>query len=793
MSLQPHVCMILFLILPFSVNSQTIVLGRVVNSKKENIENAEVIITNTETFLQQFELTSSNGSFSFTVEQGKYTLEIKIYGELKSVQSLTIVSNTTLEDIVIDDTTVLNEVVIVKEKKLLEKKIDRLVFNVENSVALVGGDAIDALKSAPRIKFKNNELVMIGKGNVKLMVDDRIIPLAGDDLVSYLKTINADDIKKIEIISNPPAKYNAEGNSGIIHIITKKTTDVWNLSYRGILQQATYATGSNGLVFNLSRGKIKLNSGITYTNGSTAPTESNLIYYPDQKWEEYNKRRDYTNAFSARLGLDQYINEKISHGFLYTYVNSEPLIKERINSNIYNYTDNTADSIITTRSRNPRKREIHSANYHLIYKLSAETEKKLSFDIDYFKLYNQNDRRFYTTTNISENSTGARNYGKQEIENFSANVDMSQSIPGLDLNINYGGRVSSIQTENDFATFQTSGDIEIVNPDLSNKFNYKEKTQALYLSLYKEISDYFEVKAGLRMENTDITGESPTIAITNKYNYTKLFPTLYFLYSLNEDNALNLNYGRRISRPNYGLLNPFRYISSPYSYSEGNPYLQPSFNNNIELEYTYKDNLITNFYISWLNNGFEQVTDVDTESNIQKVIPLNVFSGKMIGINQIILFKLYKWCRFNFYADLYYSKTSSNTPITLPMLDGWNGEFNLTGDFILNERKTLFINIDYNYTTTGVDKVDTNTAFSQLDLSFKSLFLDRNLIVGLHLNDIFSSNRPTYTTMSNNLKTSYRNYYDERYIRLSVIYRLGKSFKSETHESKNSDEMNRTE
>src|SRR5690606_18466403 len=184
-------------------------------------------------------------------------------------------------------------------------------------------------------------------------------------------------------------------------------------------------------------------------------------------------------------------------------------------------------------------------------------------------------------------------------------------------------------------------------------------------------------------------------------------------------------------------------------------------------------------------------TFLDSINNIQQIIPKNFIVNKTVGLNQTIIFKPKHWWYVNFSADIYYSSTDSKITQTLQFLSGWNGEFNLNNDFILNQNKTLLANISYNFTTKGVSNLDYNSSSNQLNTSIKWLLLNKKMIISLYVNDIFSSNRFTYTTYSSSIKNSYRNYYDERFFRLSVIYNFGKSFNQESREIKNKEEQDR--
>ncbi|WP_456315201.1 TonB-dependent receptor domain-containing protein [Pseudomonas shirazensis] len=777
--------------------SQIRLTGKIVNQNGSSIELAEIIVVNKDSIDVMSELSNDKGEFTFLLYKDMYFLKIKKIGIQTFEQKIDLSIETNLGTIqVIEDIKDLKEVIINSKKKILERKVDRLIFNVENSTAATGSDAIDILKLTPRIKVQNDQIAMIGKSEMSVMVDDRMLKLTGDDLINYLRSLKSDQIKSIEVITNPPAKYNAEGNSGIINIRTKKAkNDAWNSSVRSVYQQATYAKGETGINFNAQKNKITLNTNLTYSNGSNAPVENRTINYPDIDWKEEKNKRDYSKLFSAKLGLDYKINEKISMGFLYNTTRNKPTAKENITSTLSNSSTKVIDSILVTKANNDRERISNALNYNFIYKVDT-IGKILSFDFDYFDYKIDSERLFETNTYSNDyilepdSFVSAYNVGRQKIKNYSFNLDMEH--PTKFLNVNYGGRISYIDTNNGFNFYDIQDGITVIDPTQSNEFLYKENTQALYFSIQKNFGEKWDSKFGLRLESTQTTGNSTTLGKTNKVNYTKLFPSAYISYTPNENNSFSLNYGRRINRPGYNLLNPFVWIYSPYSFAVGNPFLQPSFAQNIEFEYAYKENLISSFYFSYLDDGFEQVAIIDAETNVQENIPQNFIVNKMFGFNQTIIVEPFNAVKTNFYADIYYSSTSSKIPVTLDYLKGWNGEFSLSNDITLNKSKTLIFNISYTFVTNGVDNLDTNTSFNQLNSSLKLLLLNKKLNISLYGNDILSSSRTTYTSYSNDIKTSFRNYYDSRYFRLAVGYDFGKKFKTPESKNINQEEYNRT-
>ncbi len=791
-----NILLLFAFLFPLFLFSQNKITGQILDSENNPVEFATINLQTKDSILLKTEFSDENGKFEIEEKQGNYLLDISYLGNPLFTQEIELNNKVDLGIIKVENSITLQEIIISIEKKLIEKKIDRLVFNVENSVAATGGDVLDILKITPRIKVQNDQISMIGKSGMSVMIDDRMTYLSGSDLANYLRTLKSDEIKSIEVITNPPAKYSAEGNSGIINIVTKKQRqDEWNATLRSTYQQATYASGLVGAGFNFRKNKLTVTSNLNYSGGSNAPIENYEIDYTNLFWKEQNKRRDFSKSVSARVGLDYQISDKISTGFIYNYVSSTPEIRDNIRSTLSNYETNATDSLIITKGNSIRERNSNRFNYHFIYDIDT-LNRKLSFDFDFFN-YNVNSNHIFQTKTYDVNSSeitdsynSANNKGLQDITNYSFNLDMEHPFEWA--NLNYGGRLSYIDTDNNFEYYNLASGVPIFDTSQSNQFRYKENTQAIYFSAQKEITEKWETKIGLRIENTQLTGNSVTLNQKNETNYTKLFPTAYVSFVPNDNHSFSLSYNKRINRPNYSFLNPFKWISSPYSYSEGNPYLQPSFSNNVEFEYIFKENYISTFYFSHTDEGFEQVSIIDDETNIQQVKPLNFLVNKTFGFNQTVILKPFNWLNVRFYGDVYYSDTSSKIPVTLDYLKGWNAEFSISSDVILNQNKTLLFNSNLWVLTKGVDYLDYNSKDLQLNVSFKWLLLNKDLIISLNIQDIINPKGVRYTSFSNNIKNSFINYYDEQYFRLGIVYNFGKKFNTVNRENKNQEEQNRT-
>ena len=778
---------LLIILFQNQVFSQIKISGQIKDKKNNPVEFIEIQLQNKDSIIFKSELTNAEGKFILETEKGEYSLIVRQLGVIYYKQNINANQDTNVGIInITEKEQQLQEVVITSKKKLIERKVDRLIFNVENSISASGGDAIDALKITPRVKVKNDNISMIGKNNMSVMVDDKLILLTGDELINFLKSIPSDNIKSIEVITTPPTKYDAEGNSGLINIKLKKSKlNQWNASLRSSYIQSTYPKGSFGGNFDYQKNKLSLYSNLNYVNGSNAPVETNKIYYPLGLWNEENKRRDFQNSVNGRIGADYKISEKFSVGMQYLGSFSKPKIAENSLTTIYNQTNSQIDSYINTLSENLGKNNNHSLNLNSTVVFDT-IGKKMNINLDYFKFKNDDNRIFNTINLLSANNTSL-----QDIQNYSAKIDFEHPLKWI--NLSYGGKLSFIKTQNNVNYFDTTLGTPIFVPTQSNEFNYDENTQAIYINGTKKLNEKWETQLGFRLENTQTEGVSKTLNQKNTNSYAKLFPTFYLTYTPNEKNSFSINYNKRINRPSYNRLNPFRWYSNPFSYTEGNPFLQPSFSNNLELNYTFNDNWSNSIYYSHTDNGFEQITIVDNTDNIQKTIAQNFFKTTIIGISESYTYNKLKWLSTTFSFDWNYSKSESLIPITNQNLNGSNAYFSISNDFNLNKNKTLLFNFSYWYNFKGTSDLDKNNAYSQLDASLKYFAFDKKLQISFNANDILSTNRPIYTSFTNNIQIDYKNYYDVRLFRLSLVYKFGnKNINVEKKEVGNQEEKERT-
>ncbi len=766
--------------------------GRIVSQSSQPIEFLEVSLLSSDSIEIVSTLTDEKGMFQIIGEKGKYLLKGEQLGETFFLNEIDVNSDLDLGEIKVEKTVALQEVIISGNRKLIERKVDRLVFNVENSTSAIGGDATEVLSVTPGISLRNNQLSMIGKSNLSLMVNDRIIQLSGEDLMNYLKTISVDDIKNIEVITNPPAKYEAEGNSGIVNINLKGIrADYWNASFRSIYEQAKYAKGTVIGAFNYQKKKLSISSIVNYQYGTDLSFTEQQISYNNESLFSFTDQKDHTKLIGAKFNLDYSLTKKLSFGLQYIGSNNRPDISQFNHTDVYDNFLNTLSNYSQTNLNNKREFNNHSLNFHTIYSIDS-IGRKLSFDLDYLNLKKNNDQLFNseeTTGGLTEIQS-VNTIGDQNIENTSFKLDMTHPVKGFD--IDYGTKFSFTKTYNSIDYYNLTENISVF--DYNDKFDYKENIQSLYISVLKKlISNKLIVKLGLRLENTQAKGNSIIQEQSFNNNYINLFPTGYLLYSLSDINQLSFSYGKRINRPKYSMVNPFREYMSFFSYVEGNPSLKPSITHNFELNYTYKYNLNTTFYYSIENDGYFPITYLDENSINQYTKPENAFMTQTFGINSSYSFSKLKWLTSTFFINYHYSFSESKISVVQNTTEGSGANIYNNNSVFFNKEKSISAGVSFNYFFPSIKYNASYESVFSTNVNAKLLLLKKNLQIGLNITDLFNSNKQRWSSYSNSVlvKNSYLN--NAPKFTISLSYKFGnRNIDANDRDVSNEDEKGRS-
>ncbi len=783
---------LILLLFPIIFYAHTIT-GKVID-KTDIVPFANVIITNNNNQVITGTTTDENGLFLVNVDSGSYKLTISFLGYTSIVKTISIVKDINLGIIILQENAQsLNEIVIKAEQRSIERKIDRLVFNVEKSIASTGGNGLDVLKITPGVQIQNGSLEILGKGATQVMINDRISPLQGDELASFLSGISASDIKKIEVITNPPAKYEASGNGGLINIILKKgIQNSWKNSTTISYNQNRYnfTTISNNLFYN--KNNISFSANINGTKGSVENLEGLLIDYPTNNWDIDIDSELGKDQLSGRFLIDYALSTKTTIGLQYLGSSTKPTIIGTTTSSIFNNANNLEKRLVN-KGDNIVDNKNHSLNFHVITQLDS-LGKGISFDADYFTFNSENSRDFFTVEfDNSGNSKGindaALNIANQKIENFSSKIDVD--FPLKKVNLSYGIKASFTKTKSDVLYYNTISGLAVLDPNRSNEFNYQEDVLAGYISGNTNLSERLKMQFGLRLEDTKTRGINAEMNQETTNKYTKLFPTIYFSYAKNKNNNFGFSYGRRINRPNFRNLNPFRFYINTNSYSVGNPFLQPSFSDNFEFSHVYKNKLNSSVFLGITTDGSGTVFTSDAENQTQIITRENYYKQYNYGVTESFSLNKLAWFKSDNSINLlgYYTKFTKN--FGAKPKNGVQVYLTSNNTFSLSEKTKLQINSYYSSQhNRGLFSVG-----EMFDLSFGVQHnFKNNLKMSLLFSDVFNTaSLNNYVSTINGIEQIYRQNESSRNVRISLSYDFGnKKVNVKNRKFGNDDEQKRS-
>lgn len=768
--------LLIFLLLPlFCLAQASFKLKGKITNETIPLEWADVFISNSEGKIIDGSTSKQNGSFEINLKKGSYKIGISLLGFTDYEKEIIIENDADLGTIILKEiATNLGEVVIQSKKKTIEQKTDRLVYNLENNVTTVGGDALSAINTAPGVVVQNNTINILGKGTSRVLIDGRMIELGGEELNNFLKSISASDVKNIEIISNPPAKYEAEGTGGLINIIMKKgVRDSWKNTTTVSYDQNKYGIYTLRNNFFYNKNKFRFSASINAKTGYLNDTDDLKMYFPNGLSKMNSITKVKTENLSGKLALDYDLSERTTIGFQYLNDRNNPDFKSDIRIENYN-TQNELDNVMLNNSFTDKGSKNQTYNAHLITKLDS-LNRKLSFDVDYFNYNSKFDRNFiannYTPDmTFVDVSQSGRNISNQDIDNWSFKADMEHPLETLSLS--YGAKTSFTNSVSDVLYYNTITGTPELDLNQSNRFKYTENNQAVYVNADKKLNEKWNFQLGLRLENTKTNGFSETMNQKTENNYLKLFPTFYASYKKNENNTFSLNYGKRINRPRFDLLNPFRIYINSNSYSEGNPFLRPSFSDNFELSHSYKEVLRTSVFVNVITNGYGVLFTSNPETNTQIVTRENYFKSLNYGIGESFSASFADW--WSSENSLYFlgAKTEFIKDINATPSNSLQIDFTTNNTFLL--RKTTKLQIDFSYSTpfkSGLYQIGYTSSF---DIGFKQDLFNKTMQIAFLANDIFNTSYlKDFTSVVNGVKQVYSQNNSSRFVRLSVVYNFG--------------------
>jgi len=747
--------------------------GKITTEGNKDLEYVTIKLIHDTTVLR-YTSSDQNGNFFFNnlKEKSTYRLTLQHTG-FEDIDTTFVAGH--LNNIsfkMFEKTNKLSEVVVNASKPLIERKVDRLIFNVQNSMASLSGDAMDVLKVTPLVMAENDALSIIGKGSVTVMVNDKILRISGDDLTSYLRSIPSGSIESIEVITVPPSKFSAAGNAGILNIKLKKiVNDFWSASIRSIFTQTTHPTINLGAGFNYKKDRLSLYSSLNMTEGSVLFTEKPQIAYNTQDWNTISKKRNYSKYYNGRIQADYKISEKLSVGAQAFFNDNRPHANDITITNIIQRTG-LLDSIIKGNGSQNSTTNSVGLNFNSTYSLGKDGQE-IVFDLDHYRSNFDNFRGFNSETflpngsPIQNNKWYSGNNGQNVFTNTSFNIDIEQKIKMFD--VNYGINFSTSRNRNDLQSIATSRITDTIF-NYSDEFEFKENIGSLFFSINTAISKRVDFKAGLRIENTTTEGVSNTLVKKYENNYMKLFPTLYTSYKINDKNVFSFGYGRRIERPAFLAMNPFARYISKYYYTVGNPYLLPSFSHNIEMNYSNNSNLNLSLYTNFAKEQIAQTAIPFENSKMVVDTMQNFYDMSTVGFTAIYTFRKSNWLESNFVFNGYHRSIKQYDNNIVPDYNVNVIYLSLDNNFKVSKKLTTQLSsFYYSPQITGIFR---RSPRFNVNLNFRYKMNDQ-WDLALFANDILRTQQGKLKAIVNSVQQTYDNYYDSRSIRLSISYRFG--------------------
>ncbi|WP_316805042.1 TonB-dependent receptor domain-containing protein [Pedobacter nototheniae] len=735
---------------------------------------------------------NDKGYFSFDqLNPGNYSIEINLIGYKKiretiALDGLPISKNYVLET----DITQLGEVNVSGKKPLIERFSDKTVLNIENSIVATGNSALEILAKAPGVSIDQNEQISLkGKAGVNVLIDGKPTYLSAEQLATRLKSLSSTSIKSIELITSPSAQYDAQGNAGIINIKLKKNANFGtNGSIDAGYGYGKYAKNDAGISLNHRSRNLNIFGSYNY-NYAKNNEDLDIFRLNDngtqQTYFHQNNnqvRTSYNNNY--KFGVDYSLNDKNTLGFLTTgYFNNGH--DSSIGNTIIGNSAIQADSVIL--ANNPSTNKYRNQAYNLNYKALIDTlGQQFSTDIDYVEYRNLENT---TYNNLFMDNNGLsyknplifRNTTPAFIKIWSAKVDYAVPItPKTKLEV--GLKSSKVNTDNDFKFENLINNNWQNDESRSNRFIYSEQINAAYASLKHDFKST-NIQIGLRVEQTNSKGNSINDQKVIKRNYIDFFPNLSINQTLSENHEIGFNYNRRIDRPDYRSLNPFVYFVDLYTFSQGNPFLNPQYTNNFQFSYTYNKSLNISFSYGITSDLITDVLLADREKKTLFQTSQNLAKQRTYDLTigyptQITKF----WSMDNNLTNYYNQIISADLNGT-----GYNGK---KLSFMLNSNHSFKINASTNaelsasYISPQIYGTYAIKPYYGIDMGLKKSFLNNKLNIKLAANDIFNTRKARVSSAVSDLNYSLNQKQETRTIKASINYIFGSSQIKGTRERK---------
>ncbi len=733
---------------------QGIVRGVVKDSKtNQGVEYANVVIFKTkDSSMVNGSITDKKGRFVIEkIPFGKYFAKVNFIGFAPITLPSFIIKPESQEidlgNIQLSETAAsLKGADIVSERKTMEFKLDKKVVNVEKSLVSTGGTAVDVLQNVPSVTIDaDGNLSLRGNSNITVLIDGRPSTMSGSSRQAILDQIPASSIETIELITNPSAKYQAEGMSGIINIKLKKKMNFglngvvsvnagWNDKYNGSLN-LSYNFGKVNVFGSFDRG-IRNSMNWSKSDRTTTLGDTTFYYRQDSNGKRKNNSAGYKFGSDFFLSKTQTITLAVNYNTNESTNNS--LLRSwgtDINHAFANYSETSENE------GGPNNTMEYTLNYRKNFK---KKEQLLTSDISYSQNTgnegNKTNLQYFNIDHFSDSLPIQKNT-LSDFLNKQLNAQLDYVHPfdtTMRLETGYKFTLRDMDQNYTLQNYIDSNSEWRNNPLLSNHFAYKEQVHALYL-IYSKILKKFSFQLGVRAEFTQTNVNQITLNKTFNNNYLDFFPSLHTTYKLGKQNEIQLSYSRRINRPDVWSLNPFIDYSNPLQIMYGNPYLKPEYINSFELgyaKYWKSSSISSSLFYKNINDVIKRWSFLDS-NGVTNTTSKNMSSGESYGLEVVADKDFFPWWRMNLTGS--YFRTIIKGDILNTSLTNDNYSWTMRANSFMTFFKKLEFQLVFNYRGAMVTPQGTMNPGYNVDAALKTDIIKNKFSVGLRMTDIFNT------------------------------------------------------
>ncbi len=726
-------------------------------------------------------VSTEEGDFALKgMEPSEYVLQVRALGFADYKKRINYTgTNLDLGTITLTDAAQnLEEVTVVAEKPMVQVMADKTVFNVQNTINATGTSAFELLRKAPGVIVDNSGgFIVEGKTGVQFFIDGKLSVLQGEDLINYLESLQATDIEAVEIITQPSSKYDAAGNAGIINIKLKKDKSLGtNGTYTTGVTTGDFARYNSSLNFN-TRSKNGNFYG-TYSNrfGKTTGFINLLRTQSETQFDARTTSIYDRNSNNLKLGYDHYVNSKHTFGAIFNGNFNNGFNTNNTRTPIREANTIQNDSILV--ALNQTDNTSYNVNANINYRYADTLGYSINVDLDYGK-YNSDRNAFQPNTYFDGTESTILNeritFQETPIDIDIATIKVDYEQNFLKGKLGLGLKLSYVTTDNTFDFFNEIDGQPILDASQSNTFRYDENINAGYFN-YNRKWGKWNFQLGLRVENTISDGNLESVQQNEddrvERNYTDFFPSGGLTYQLNQKNQFALTYSRRIQRPNYQSLNPFEYKLDELSFSQGNPFLQPQYTNNIKLSHTFNYRLTTSLSYSYISDFFARVTVAEGEST-NFLTTLNVADQEVINLGISYPKKLLSWWEVYVSLNAYISDYKATSPEFLPVRQE---TLSFYGQNTFSFPNDWRMEVSGWYSSPSIWGGTYQTqSLGSLNAAVQKKFWDNRFTARLAVNDILFTSPWRGVTQFGNLFIDGSGGSDSRRVAFSLTYDFGRS------------------